>query len=124
MNILALLQSHFRPALEAIAADPAKLAELLDMIRLAQDAKFGDYQANFAMPLGKQLGRPPRDVAAEIVAQTKLDDLCQQPEIAGPGFVNLRLRDDWLAQQLNQAVHDERLKIAAAEQPRTVVLDF
>src|SRR3954470_19880122 len=124
MNILALLQSHFRPALEAIAADPAKLAELLDMIRLAQDAKFGDYQANFAMPLGKQLGKPPRDVAAQLIAQTQLDDICQPPEIAGPGFINLRLRDDWLAAELNRAVHDERLGVPPADQPRTIIVDY
>src|SRR5438876_7205071 len=111
MNILALLKSRFRPALEAIAVDSAKLDELLDMIRPAQDVKFGDYQANFAMPLGKQLGKPPRDIAAEIVAQAKLDDLCQPAEIAGPGFINLRLRDDWLTGELNRAVHDKRLGI-------------
>src|SRR5437763_15336162 len=109
MNILALFKSRFRPALEAIAADSARLPELLDMIRPAQDPKFGDYQANFAMPLGKQLGKPPREVAAQLIAAAHLDDLCQPPEIAGPGFINLRLRDDWLAEQLNQAVQDDRL---------------
>ncbi len=46
-------------------------AELVDMVRQSQDAKFGDYQANMAMPLGKQLGRPPRDVAAEIVGEAR-----------------------------------------------------
>src|SRR5437762_14279975 len=104
MNVLAELKSRFRPALSALVADPAKAAELLEMIRVAQDPKFGDYQANFAMPLGKQLGKSPRDVATELVAATKLDDLCQPPEIAGPGFINLRLRDDWLAGELRRAV--------------------
>src|SRR5438046_6337989 len=107
MNILAILKDRFRPALAALRPDPAKVGELLEMIRPAQDAKFGDYQANFAMPLGKRLGKPPRDVAAEVLKQVNLDDLCPQPEIAGPGFINLRLRDDWLAEQLNAAVQDE-----------------
>src|SRR3954471_13210672 len=107
MNTLETLKDRFRPALAAIVPDAAKSAELLDMIRPAQDAKFGDYQANFAMPLGKQIGKPPRDVAAQIVASAKLNDLCQPPEIAGPGFINLRLRDDWLATELNRAIHDE-----------------
>src|SRR5689334_9218105 len=126
MNILEALKHRFRTALSPLPllTDQAQLAELLDMIRPAQDPKFGDYQANFAMPLGKQLGKPPREVVAQIVAQTKLDDLCQQPEVAGPGFVNLRLRDEWLTQQLNRAVHDERLAIAPADQPRTVVIDY
>src|SRR2546421_4655263 len=121
MNVLAELQSRFHPALSALVADPAKVTELLEMIRVAQDPKFGDYQANFAMPLGKQLGRPPRDIAAEVLAQAKLDDLCQPPELAGPGFINLRLLDKWLTEQLNRAVHDERMGIAPTTEPRTIV---
>jgi arginyl-tRNA synthetase len=94
------------------------------MIRPAQDAKFGDYQANFAMPLGKQLARPPRDVAAQIAADAQLGDLCLPPEVAGPGFINLKLSDDWLAGQLNRAVADDRLGIPPASRPRTIVIDY
>jgi arginyl-tRNA synthetase len=123
MNVLALLQYRFRPALAPLV--PAEqVAALLEMIRPAQDAKFGDYQANFAMMLGKQLGKPPREVATQIAAAVELNDICQQPEIAGPGFINLKLRDDWLAAELNRAVHDERLGIPPAKEPRTIVLDF
>lgn len=124
MNVLALLKDRFRPALASLVADPARVSELLDLIRPAQDPKFGDYQANFAMPLGKQLGRPPRDVAAQAIAAAEFADLCQPPEVAGPGFINLRLRDDWLAEQLQRAVHDERLGIPTAQQPRTIVIDY
>jgi arginyl-tRNA synthetase len=124
MNPLALLKSRFAPALVGVVADPAKTGELLDMLRPAGDAKHGDYQANFAMPLGKQLGKPPRDVAAQVLAAARLEDLCQPPEIAGPGFINLRLKDEWLTEQLNQAARDERLGIAPTEQPRTYVIDY
>jgi arginyl-tRNA synthetase len=124
MNILATLKDRFRPPLAALVPDPAKVTDVLDLIRPAQDPKFGDYQANFAMPLGKQLGQPPRGIAAQLIAAAKLKDLCQPPEIAGPGFINLRLRDDWLADQLNQAVHDERLGIPPVENPRTIVVDY
>ena len=82
MNILAELQTRFRAALAEWVDDPA---ELLAMIRPSGDAKFGDYQANFAMSLGKRLGRPPRDVAAEVVAKLDVADLCDPPEVAGPG---------------------------------------
>src|SRR4026209_1515517 len=122
MNVLHELQTCFRQALGNLVSDETELALLVDMVRRSQDAKFGDYQANFAMPLGKRLGKPPRDVANDIVQRTPLTDLCQPPEIAGPGFINLRLRDDWLADQLNAAVRDERLGIAAAAPPRTVVV--
>jgi arginyl-tRNA synthetase len=124
MNVLALLQFRFRPALAGLVSNPAKLGELLGMIRPAQDAKFGDYQANFAMPLKKELNQPPPQIAAQVVAATDLADLCHPPEIAGPGFINLRLRDDWLTEQLNRAVHDERLGIEPTPQPRTYVIDY
>jgi arginyl-tRNA synthetase len=124
MNLLNTLKNRFRPALEAIVPEAAKVAELLELVRPAQEAKFGDYQANFAMPLGKQLGRQPREVAAEVIAQAELADLCQPAEIAGPGFVNLRLRDEWLTEQLQGAVQDERLGIPPAHQPRTIVIDY
>jgi arginyl-tRNA synthetase len=124
MNLLGALRDRLRPALAPLAADAD---ELLGLVRPSQDAKFGDYQANFAMPLGKRLGQPPRAIAEQVVKAAKLDDLCQSlgPEaIAGPGFINLRLRDDFLAGQLQAALGDERLGVAAAEQPKTYVVDF
>jgi arginyl-tRNA synthetase len=124
VNVLALLKSRFEPPLASFGLAADGLPVLLGMIRPAQDAKFGDYQANFAMMLGKTLGKPPREVASQIAAETNLNELCLPPEIAGPGFINLRLRDDWLAEQLNAAVSDERLGVALAEKPRTIVIDY
>jgi arginyl-tRNA synthetase len=124
MNLLSLVKSRFQPALAALVPDSARQRELLEMIRVAQDSKFGDYQANFAMPLKKDLDRPPRDIAAHVVAATTLDDLCHAPEIAGPGFINLRLREDWMAAQLARALADERLGIEPATRPRTIVIDY
>ena len=124
MNVLAELKSRFRPALESLVSNQAKVTELLELIRVAQDPKFGDYQANFAMPLGKVLGKPPRDVATQIVAAARLDDLVQPPEIAGPGFINLRLRDEWVAAVLRNAAADERLGVEVTESPRTYVVDY
>jgi arginyl-tRNA synthetase len=121
MNILAELQRRFAQALDGMADNPAEMAAL---VRPSQDPKFGDYQANFAMPLGKQLGRPPRDVAADVVARLNVDDLCEPPEIAGPGFINLRLKTDWLAGALARALADERLGVDPAAHPRTVVIDY
>ena len=121
MTILALLRSRFEPALKSLAAEPAPL---LEMIRVSQDAKFGDYQANFAMSLGKQLGKPPRDVATGVAAETALDDFCQPAEVAGPGFINLRLKDDWLTAQLQAAVDDPRLGVPPVAKPKTYVIDY
>jgi len=124
MSILLELRERFRAALAPLVAEPQRLAELLDMVQQAQDPKFGDYQANLAMPLGKQLRRPPREVAAEIVARLDVAELCLAPEIAGPGFINLRLREDYLAERLTAAVQDPRLGIPAVERPKTYVIDY
>ncbi|MCA9246712.1 MAG: arginine--tRNA ligase [Planctomycetales bacterium] len=122
MNVLALLRQRFAAALSELVEDPAPL---VDLVRPSQGAQFGDYQANCAMPLGKQLGKPPREVAQSIVDRLEVDDLCETPEIAGPGFINLRLKQDWLAQQVAAALADpRRLAVERAEQPRNFVIDF
>ena len=82
-----------------------------------------DYQANGVMGLAKTIGRPPREVAEELLGQLDLDDLAEV-EIAGPGFLNITLTPAFLARQLNDLVADARLGIAAAEAPRTVVIDY
>ncbi|MGD9721061.1 MAG: arginine--tRNA ligase [Pirellulales bacterium] len=121
MNILAELQRRFTAALEPLTDRPAEMAAL---VRASQDPKFGDYQANFAMPLGKRLGRPPRDVAADVVTRLSIDDLCEPPEIAGPGFINLRLKTDWLEAAAARAAADARLGIERVARPRTYVVDY
>ncbi len=126
MNLLSELRLRFRSALESLDPSAADLAEL---VLPSQDAKFGDYQANCAMPLGKRLGKPPREVAQQLVdrlaADKTLDDFCDPPTIAGPGFINLRVKDHWLAGQLQSAVADqERLGVRPVEHPRTCVVDF
>jgi arginyl-tRNA synthetase len=121
MGILPDLKDRFRRALAGLTDGPD---EWLEMIRQSQDPKFGDYQANFAMGLGKRLGRPPRQVATEVVARLDVAELCHPPEIAGPGFINLRLRDEWLAGQLAAAAGDQRLGIAPTARPRIYVIDF
>jgi arginyl-tRNA synthetase len=121
MNILTALRERFRSSLQALA-DPVE--PWLEMIHPAQDPRFGDYQANLAMPLAKQLKQSPREIAARIVAQLRLDDMCEPPEVAGPGFINLRLKNDWLAAQLSCAVTDPRLGLPPASSPRTFVIDY
>ncbi len=121
MSILPELESRFRTALTSLDVDPEPL---LGMIRRSQEPKFGDYQANFAMSLGKKLGKPPRDVAGEIVAALSIDGFCDTPEVAGPGFINLRVRDDWIVDQVTSAVEDERLGVPTAAEPKTYVVDF
>ena len=85
------------------------VAPVLEMIRPAQDPKFGDFQANFAMPLSKQLGKAPREIAQMAVDRLQISDLCEPAEIAGPGFINLRLREEFIARQISEIAGDDRL---------------
>ncbi len=121
MNILAELRQRLRHALESVCDDPDAWCGL---VKPAQDPKFGDYQANCAMPLAKRLGANPRELAAKIVAALDIADVCDVPEIAGPGFINLRLRPDFLEREANRVCSDERLGVPAATNPKRIVVDF
>src|SRR5688500_13398035 len=99
MNLLNLLRTRLDTALAGLAPAEDRPA-LLEMVRRSPEAKFGDYQANCAMSLAKKVGQPPRQVAQSIVQALDVADLCQTPEIAGPGFVNFRFRDDFLIARL------------------------
>jgi arginyl-tRNA synthetase len=121
MNVLATLRQRFRTVLQSMVEDPDPL---LEMVRPTQDTRFGDYQANCAMPLGKRLKKSPREVAEQIVAGLQIDDLCEAPEIAGPGFINLSLKQDWLIRQLRSITTDVRLGIDRTDRPQTFVVDF
>src|SRR5215470_14361391 len=65
-------------------------------------SQFADYQSNVALSLGKRLGRPPREVAAELTRHLEVGDVTAEPEVSGPGFINFTLRDDWIAGQAGQ----------------------
>ena len=87
-------------------------------------SSFADFQANVALPLGKRLGRPPREVAAELASRLDVADVCEPPEVSGPGFINFRLRDEWIAGQASRMLDDPRLGLAPAAEPQTVVVEY
>jgi len=120
MSALAEIQSRFAVALANLTDD---VDAALAMIKPSQDPKFGDYQANCAMPLARKASVPPRDLAQQIVDAVDVSDLCEPPEIAGPGFINLKLREDWLTATAISLVTDERLGHKAVE-PQTYVIDY
>ncbi len=95
------------------------------IVRPATDAKFGDYQANGIMALAKKLKTNPRKLAEEVVKNLDLSDICEPPEIAGPGFINLRLKADFVAGELLEINKDTAgLGIKKTPKPKTIVVDF
>ncbi len=121
MNIRAELRRAFRRVLSRLVDDPEPYVL---QVLAAQEERFGDYQANCAMALARPLGKPPRQIAQQIVSELDISAFCEPAQIAGPGFINLRLRTDWLGQQLQRMVTDPRLDIPPTAEPRTVIIDY
>ena len=93
-------------------------------LRPATKPQFGHYQTNVALRLAKSEGQSPRELATRIVARLEVADLCEPPEIAGPGFINFRLRTEVLAEAITEQLTDPRAGMGSTEHPQTVVIDY
>ena len=93
-------------------------------LRPATKPQFGHFQSNVALRLANAEGRRPRDVATEIVAKLEIADLCEPPDIAGPGFLNFRLRTDVLAAAVTDQGADPSVGIVPADHSETVGIDY
>jgi arginyl-tRNA synthetase len=110
-----------RAIVAALGADYAGTDPLLG---LSSNPKFGNYQANMAMGLSKKLGQQPRAIAQSIVDHLDVSEICEVPQIAGPGFINFTVKPSYLTTQLQGMQIDSRLGVAVAEKPQRVVVDF
>jgi arginyl-tRNA synthetase len=93
-------------------------------VRACPDQRHGDFQTNVAMVAAREARANPRELAAKLDAVLDLSDICEPPEIAGPGFLNFRLRSDYLARQVEGRFADPRLGIPPVEKKETIVLDY
>ena len=114
---------------ERISAAMAAATDRSDcaaIVRGSTDPKFGDYQANGVMALAKKIKTNPRKLAEEAVQNLDVSDICEPPEVAGPGFINLRLKSDFIANSLLEINTDSinRLSIEKEARPKTIVVDF
>ena len=95
------------------------------LLRPTGDPTHGDYQVNAAMPLAKKLHKSPRDLAAPIAEALRREPAIASAEVAGPGFVNLRLDDGWLTARLAELAADtERDGVPMAETVEKIVIDY
>ncbi len=127
MHLPNLLQQRFAEALrssDVLGGTTIDIESFASMIRPTADPRHGDYQANCAMPLSKQLGKNPREVAAQIVEALNVDDVCEVPEVAGPGFVNLTVKNEFLIGSLESMLGDARCSVDSAPGDRSIVIDF
>ena len=119
MNIQSILSEKIKQAMIAAGAD----AQCEALVRQSGKVQFGDYQANGIMPAAKKLGLNPREFAQSVLDKAELQDIAEKTEIAGPGFINIFLKDTWLADNINRAVQDPKLGVHNPEK-QTVVVDY
>lgn len=86
--------------------------------------QFGDYQINGAMGAAKKLKTNPRELAQKIIDNLDVSDIASQTEIAGPGFINIHLKPEFLADTLSSANQDEKLGVAEHASAQNVVVDY
>ncbi len=116
-TISSLLASRLRAAL-------ADFGDVNAQVQAATDPRFGDYQTNAAMILAKQQRANPRQVAQQIIDKLEVSDICAPLEIAGAGFINFRIKTEWLAVQFAQLLADVRLGVPAPPRAQKFVIDF
>jgi arginyl-tRNA synthetase len=128
-SIAGQLNVLFSRALERTLGEAGRGVD--PMIRVSGEERFGDYQSNAAMGLAKRLGRKPREIAQQLVdaltADPEVAAMCEPFEIAGPGFINIRLTTEWMAATLNgipAGDGQDRLGIEPTPEPETVVVDY
>jgi arginyl-tRNA synthetase len=138
LTVLHALQGQLRAAMERAFPEAAQQARaggqpLDPQLAPASKPEFGDFQANGALPLAKPLGQPPRAIATAIVEQLAADpafaELCEAPQIAGPGFINLTLRPERLAAEVQARLGDPRLGVPSVAEAgggglAPVIVDF
>jgi arginyl-tRNA synthetase len=120
MNVLEKLREVFASATPE-GGDPRAFALA---VRPSTDPKFGDYQANGCMAIAKSAGKNPRELASQVAKAIDLAPMAGLPEVAGPGFLNVRLNEDWISTQLGELLIDDSLGLIPPEKPKTVVIDY
>jgi arginyl-tRNA synthetase len=114
-----VLGARVRDAL--VAAYGADYGDADPLIRASQ---FADFQSNVALPLGKRLGKAPRDLANEIVGHLDVDDVTEPPTVSGPGFINFTLRPRWIADAATGLLADQRLGTPLKSRPKSVIVEY
>ena len=121
-SILEQLKDSVSQAL--VSAFGTELADTDPLVAPTNNPKFGDYQSNVALSLAKLLKQNPRAIAQSIVEHLQIEQMCETPTIAGPGFINFMVKSDYIGQILRQIQPDERLGIARVNPPQKVIVDF
>ncbi|PHV62198.1 arginine--tRNA ligase [Cyanobacterium aponinum] len=116
------LRNIFTTAL--VNAFGEEFANIDPLVVPASNPKFGDYQCNIALPLAKSLQQKPRAIAENIVNHAQTQDFCLPLEIAGPGFINITIKPEYIAEKIKLNQQDERLGVEKVSEKQKVIVDF
>ena len=117
-----LHQTVEREAAAAFAA--AGITDSPVVLQPTKNAEHGDFQINGVMGAAKKAKQNPRELAQKVAEALAGNAVIESAEVAGPGFINLRLRPEFLAQNIHAALNDARFGIAKTDKPQTVVIDY
>ncbi|MCO6506637.1 MAG: arginine--tRNA ligase [Snodgrassella sp.] len=106
------------------AFSAAGLTEHPIILQPAKNRDFGDYQINGVMGAAKKTRQNPRELAQKVADALQENPLIATAEVAGPGFINLHLRPEKLAQYIKSALQDDHLGITHSSEPQTIVIDY
>src|SRR5260370_689695 len=120
MDVLEQLRARFAAATPE-GGDPQAFASA---VRPSTDPKFGDYHANGCMAIAKRANKNPREVAQVVAEAVDLAPMSGKPEVAGPGFLNVRLQDEWISLTLGDLLNDPSMGLTPPERPKSVVIDY
>ncbi len=118
--IVTELSERFKSAIEAACG----LSDVEPAVRAATDERFGDYQADGVIRIAKRVEKKGPQLARQVVEKLQVGDMASEVSVAGPGFINLRLKAEFVRDRLLEMAADERLGVEPAAPPQTVVVDF
>ncbi|MCZ2721259.1 arginine--tRNA ligase [Marinomonas sp. 15G1-11] len=120
MNIQTLLNARIQQAMVVAGAPENSPA----IVRQSAKVQFGDYQANGIMGVAKKLKMNPREFAQVVLDNLDITDVADKVEIAGPGFINIFLKSEWIAVEVARVLQNARLDVQEVSQPQTIVVDY
>ncbi len=116
------LKNRFQNVLTALFTE--ELIKNQAIVVPTNNPNFGDFQCNVALSLAKELKKKPREIAEKIVTNINISDICEPLEIAGPGFINIKIKTNYLEQKISEIQKDERLGIAKTDHKFKIIVDF
>lgn len=121
-NVLTDIRARIKDA--TVKAFGDSLQDCEPAVDNASNPAFGDFQSNVALTLSKQLKQPPRAIAEKILSNLDFNGMCEPATIAGPGFINIKLKPEYLEGQINKIKDDERLGVSKPVKVKNVIVDM